>query len=61
MVCGEVRVVMCFVVDCGVVRVGVRRVDEVLYLGEVKWDLQVCVLRGRRRRSELPEMDLGIG
>ena len=47
MVGGEVRVVVCFVVDCGVVSVGVCRVDEVLNLGEVEWDLQVCIFGGR--------------
>ena len=58
MVGGKIRVVVGFDVDGSVVGVGVGRVDEFLYLGEVEWNLQVCVLRGRRRRPKFPEMDL---
>ena len=44
---GEVRVAVCSVVVRGVVSVCVCSVEEVLNLGEVEGDFQVCILCGR--------------
>ena len=47
MVGGKVRVAVCSVVVRGVVSVCVCSVEEVLNLGEVEGDFQVCILCGR--------------